>query len=55
MSNHPVFGIAECPYCYHDNPVYWNGNFKWRCVHCHKSFKVHRQKLKKVELVEKND
>ena len=53
MANKPVFGMAKCPYCSKGNPVFWNGNFEWKCVYCGKKFKVTRQKLAKVESYKK--
>lgn len=49
MANNPVFGVAVCPFCNKNNPLIWNGNFKWKCMHCKSTFKVRRQKLKHVE------
>ena len=51
MANKPVLGVAVCPYCKAKNPVIWDGNFKYPCWHCHKDFKVKRQKLKNVQPV----
>lgn len=49
MANKPVFGVATCPYCKGANTVFWNGNFRYQCIYCHKTFRVKRQKLKNVE------
>lgn len=49
MANKPVFGVAICPKCHKRNPIFWNGNFVWQCVHCYTVFKVKRQKLLDVE------
>lgn len=49
MANKPVFGTVICPYCKANNPVMWNGNFKFPCIRCHKDFRVKRQKLKNVQ------
>ena len=49
MANKPVLGVAVCPYCKANNPVIWDGNFKYSCWHCHKNFRVKRQKLKNVQ------
>ena len=51
MANNPVLGVAVCPFCKANNPVIWNGNFKYPCMQCHKNFKVNRQKLKNVQPV----
>ena len=49
MSNKPVFGIIRCPFCNFENPVYWDGNYKWHCIKCQKRFVVKRQRLYKVK------
>ena len=49
MANKPVFGTAVCPFCKTNNIVIWDGNFKKPCWHCHKTFKIKRQKLKNVQ------
>jgi len=49
MANKPVFGVAICPKCHKNLPIYWNGNFKYRCIYCYTDFKVKRQKLSNVE------
>lgn len=49
MANKPVLGIATCPYCKAGNPVIWNGNFKYPCMVCNKTFRVKRQKLANVQ------
>lgn len=49
MANNPVLGIAVCPYCKANNPLIWNGNFKWHCSYCGKKFNVKRQKLLNVQ------
>ena len=49
MAKKPVFGCITCPYCGATNPVFWNGNMRWSCVNCKRSFKVSRQKLTRVE------
>lgn len=51
MANKPVFGVAICPKCHKRNPIFWNGNFLLRCLHCYTEFKVKRQKLLNVEPV----
>lgn len=53
MANKPVFGTAACPYCKANNPVLWDGNFKFPCWKCHKQFWIKRQKLKNVQPVKK--
>lgn len=57
MANNPVMGMVTCPYCKAKIPVVWNGNFKFRCIYCHKDFRIKRQKLKNVQPihVKKND
>ena len=52
MANKPVFGTATCPYCKSANPVFWNGNFRYPCIRCHKTFAVKRQKLKNVQPIQ---
>lgn len=49
MANNPVLGVAICPYCKERNPLIWNGNFRYPCYRCHKTFSVKRQKLKDVK------
>lgn len=49
MAKKPVFGVAICPKCHNKQPIYWNGNFVWRCVNCYTEFKIKRQKLLNVE------
>ncbi len=49
MANKPVFGLAKCPYCGRKNPVFWNGNLRWKCLSCGKLFSVKRQKLERVQ------
>ena len=49
MANKPVLGVAVCPFCGRNNPVAWNGNFKYPCQWCGKTFRIKRQKLKNVE------
>lgn len=49
MANKPVMGVATCPKCGKDNPLVWNGNYIFRCIHCCFRFRVKRQKLKKVK------
>ena len=49
MANKPVFGVAICPKCHNRQPIFWNGNFMWRCLNCYTVFKVKRQKLLNVE------
>lgn len=51
MAKKPVLGVAICPKCHKRNPIFWNGNFVWRCVHCYTEFEVKRQKLLNVESV----
>lgn len=53
MANNPVIGIAVCPFCGGKNVVVWNGNFKYPCFYCHKTFRVKRQKLRNVEPIRK--
>ena len=53
MANKPVFGVAVCPFCAGRNPVAWNGNFRYRCLHCCKEFSVKRQKLQNVEPIKR--
>ena len=49
MANKPVFGVVICPYCKVRNPIIWDGNFRYSCCLCHKTFNVKRQKLKDVK------
>lgn len=51
MANKPCIGSYICPNCSGKNAVLWNGNRKWICVICKKSFTIHRQKLFNVEYV----
>lgn len=55
MANRPVLGNATCPRCNGKNPVVWNGNFKYPCMHCGKKFEVKRQKLTRVEPLRRTD
>lgn len=52
MANKPVFGVAICPKCHNRQPIFWNGNFRWRCLNCYTEFKVKRQHLLDVESAE---
>lgn len=51
MANKPVFGISTCPYCNNKVPVVWNGNYKYKCLNCNKTYKIQRTKLTNVESV----
>ncbi len=53
MANNPVIGIAVCPFCGGKNVVVWDGNFKFQCHYCHRTFKVKRQKLRNVKAIKK--
>lgn len=45
MANKPVVGIIECPHCGKSNMVGWNGNCKFPCFYCGKTFTVKRTRL----------
>lgn len=45
MANKPVVGIIECPHCGRSNMVGWNGNCKFPCFYCGKTFTVKRTRL----------
>lgn len=51
MANHPVMGVAQCPYCGTNNPTIWDGNRKISCYNCRKPFVIKRHKLKDVKPV----
>ena len=46
---HWPYCLSKCPYCGNEIPVFWNGNYKFECMNCHKKYKIHRTKLTKVK------
>lgn len=41
--------MTKCPYCGNKLPVFWNGNYKFECMNCHKKYKIHRTKLTNIK------